>query len=535
MKPIVFFFYLALVVSGAIYFDRQNEPMPEVIQSLTGPKKTITKVKYKHTGYIPPTLQTSNQRFDTISSVFRIARGDIYSNIGIQSNNDIQDSTVVLFNHPDQKEVNAKSAAINIWNGATLFLPKISKNTLLSCIKGEPSKPFISEKNETKIIWAVGAWKYYLYTGDTTFLNTAYNAIQNTLQELEQKKFNDSLHLFHGLPITGENKAALPRQSLMSKKSQKQGNTAMTFQSTQFAESNGEDKKDQFIYCLSTNCIYYKVYTILPKMAKIIDQPENQKWNTKAKNLKTSINQHFWNNDKQQYTYLAQSSDSIMYQESLGLAFTILFDIADDNQKKIIADKTQKDSYGIPCTYPRFPRFQNLPAEQFGYYNGTVWPYIQGFWSNAYLKTQQNRQFSNVLKLLTNQVYRDKQFFGSYNPVTGMPYGGMYTTNSNEFKELQPIHRQTWSASAYMRMLLFGLFGMNITEEGINFNPSISYGAKTLTIRNIRYRDATLTISITGKGNKIQAFSVNGTVKGDHFIPADVKGKKEITIVMGNN
>lgn len=49
-----------------------------------------------------------------------------------------------------------------------------------------------------KIVWATGAWYYYLATGDLEFLKDAYETVKNSLEILEDTQYNRQYGLFTG-------------------------------------------------------------------------------------------------------------------------------------------------------------------------------------------------------------------------------------------------------------------------------------------------------------------------------------------------
>ena len=106
------------------------------------------------------------------------------------------------------------------------------------------------------------------------------------------------------------------------------------------------------MHVLSTNSVYYRAYYLMSRIEKELNEKPNKEWVTKAENLKKSINKYFWNENKGNYNYIVDSFGNSDAQESLGIAFSLLFDIVDKDNINKIFDNTIVEPAGIPCVYP---------------------------------------------------------------------------------------------------------------------------------------------------------------------------------------
>jgi len=96
--------------------------------------------------------------------------------------------------------------------------------------------------------------------------------------------------------------------------------------------------------------------------------------------------------------------------------------------------------------------------------------------------------------------------------------------------------RQTWAATAFVRMVLYGLAGMRIQEDGIGFEPCMPQGVTRLELGNLIYRATQLSVTISGAGPRIVSMTANGkTVKGA-FVPNSEMGPDpmKVEIRLGN-
>ena len=74
-----------------------------------------------------------------------------------------------------------------------------------------------------------------------------------------------------------------------------------------------------------------------------------------------------------------------------------------------------------------------------------------------------------------------------------------------------------------------GLLGMRYSVEGIRFEPYLPEAIGDVTLRNITYRDAKFTVSVTGEGRRIQSCQINGQ-SAEAFVPADASGNIDVFI-----
>lgn len=375
-----------------------------------------------------------------------------------------------------------RDAAINVYNAMALLSPEVSKNTLMSVCYEKDGKNFIGDQYWDKIIWAIGAYKVYLIEKDKNFLQFAYQVLVNTISELEHDEFDLELGLFRGPAVYGDGVSAYP------KKYRNQNGSAAILDWTDNSVSRISIKGHGIpMKVLSTNCVYAESYRILGIMSDILGK-SSQCWESKYLKLKDNINRFFWNEKTGKYDYLQGECDS---QESLGLSFSILFDIADEVKKKTIVKNTYITKYGIPCVYPCFQ-----PYEQYGYgrHCGTIWPHIQGFWAKAMLIIEEKEKFENELFALAKNVVRDRQFAEIYHPETGEIYGGVQEWEG-EYVNWESCHYQTWSATAYLNMILEGIIGLKFEGEFL-VKPYLPHGINYAKLLNLHFNRKRIDIEI---------------------------------------
>ena len=83
-----------------------------------------------------------------------------------------------------------------------------------------------------------------------------------------------------------------------------------------------------------------------------------------------------------------------------------------------------------------------------------------GFLALAALKAGRRDLFSRELFVLARHAVRDGQFAEIYHPADGRIYGGIQE-GGGEYLEWRSCENQTWSASALLAMIFFGIFGLD--------------------------------------------------------------------------
>lgn len=430
-----------------------------------------------------------------VNAAFRIAMGDLTGNIFPYKGELADTAQSAIMAGLDYNKPWCRDAAINAWNGASLIYPETSKNTLLSILTKKNGKLAIGGQYWDAIIWTTGAWNHYLYTGDLTFLATAFEVSRDSIAMLEEEELAEN-GLFNGPACYGDGVGAYP---------------------IEYADCGGDSeilawpRKNPLLKAkhgygipmqtLSTNCLYYNAYIILDKMANMLNQ-DIENWHEKAESFKEKINRIFWNEEKGFYNYITGPFGDFDYHEGMGNSFAILFGIADKEKTEQIFKHTYVSKYGIPCVWPVFPRYQG----DFGRHNGTIWPHIQGFWGDVAAKNNQIDIFAHEFFALTDSANRECHFTEIIHPLSGKPYGGLQESEGKGIISWDSCRRQTWSATAYIRMALFGLAGMSFHEGGITFAPKLLDGINKIAITSLQYQGKSLNIDISNPPN----ISING-------------------------
>jgi len=471
------------------------EPKPEKSVNQTARSNKSFEVVY-------PNIKTGNR---TLDLAYRIAMGDLFTNIQDYQSKLTGEVVPVIIAGVDYNNPWIRDAAINAWNGGSFVIPEIAENTLFSVIKKqEDGKLIMTGQYWDGMLWTTGAWNHYLVTGDKEFLGQAYRVTRDALAFYEESEFDPAYNLFRGLGWS-DGVAEYPA---------KYANTGGMSGAFLWPEYN-KDKvatKGYGIPMMSTyaNAIYYNAYRVAVKMADELGKEDTENWSGKAGNLKEAINKYLWNDNTGQYSLYIDEDGVCEIQEALADSYAIMFGIADEKQTESIFKNVHVSAAGVTCGWPELPRFKELNKEgmTFGRHNVTVWPQIQGMWASVAAKNKKSAIFSHELYTLAEHAVRDMQFSEIYHPVSGERYGGMQMSNGKMIL-WESTRRQTWSATAYMRMIYNGVFGIEVSQQGISFSPTVPEGINNPKLTNLKYRNMLLNVSIEGEGTKVKSCKVN--------------------------
>ena len=470
-----------------------------------------------------PVLRT-NQR--TLNDAYRIAIGDLVGNVSLFQDGLLDEPVPVILAGLDYGTPWTRDASINAWNGVSLIMPDVARNTLLSVLDRTDGEVRIGGQYWDCSVWTTGAWHHYLYTGDREFRALAMEATRNSLAYFETTEFDATENLFRG-PGWSDGVAGYPMEYADSG-----GSSAIL----DWPKCN-PDKISSPGYgipmkALSTNCLYYHAYVTAGNMAQALGIPPDPHWAGKAESLKESINRHFWNEERGCYRFLVGPLGACDHQESLGHSYALLFNIADSQQADGIFKNLHVTPAGVPCEWPSFPRYDSDDGKAFARHAGTVWPQIQGFWADAAARYGKPEVFAHELFNLARHARRDRQFAEIYHPLSGEVYGGMQEASGKGIILWQATSRQTWAATAYLRMILLGLVGMRFDCDGVQFRPCVPDGISYVEIENVKFRNMCLKITIHGTGAKIKDCTINGKSAATAFVGVGGTGRQDIVIVL---
>ncbi|MDO5447212.1 MAG: hypothetical protein Q4F34_05500 [Prevotellaceae bacterium] len=402
-----------------------------------------------------------------------------------------------------------RDISINSWNAASLLRPDVAEYSLWSVTNNHKT---IGHQYWDKIIWVIAAWNHYLVTGREVFLREAYQCCKQTMTQLEDSVFDYEYGLFTGPAVYQDGIAAYDEPIY---------DPSLDSKSYVLDHPNSHAIK-----CLSTNATYYEAYKCLVEMAKICEPSEVKSFVKKASKLKKNFRRYFFDKSNSRLYYLIDHTGRAhKYQEGLGVAFTILFDLVTDKEARKIIASTYQSSNGVPTVWPCFPRFS---SEKPGRHNVMIWPHVNMFYAAACAKVGAYDSFwheVNAISRLALEADATPNFHEIYT-IEGNPSGGWQCGTL-----WPPLNHQTWCATGMLRAIINNIIGLHPCIDGLAFAPIGMTDGSSIKINDVRYRNAVLDITVKGKGSKVASFMVNGK-STKPFIPSSANGHLAIEITL---
>jgi hypothetical protein len=418
-----------------------------------------------------------------------------------------------------------RDSAVNTWNAISLIAPVVGRNTLWAVVDLQSDGSPIVQQNDgewwDQIVWVVSAWNHFLITGDTDFLADAYDTSVNTMAARKSQNFNSSYGLFEGPGFMNDGISAYPSPPWEP-----------GIDSSAVLDYPGASA----LMCLSTNCLYYGAYQALASMAQTLGKSSDAaSYQAAAGTLKNNINSNFWQASAGMYGYLIQGTGSPIagqldsHQEGGGLALAILLGIATPAQAQSVLANAHWQPYGVVNVWPNLPQFT---GDEWGR-QASLWPMVFSMFGHAAAFGGRTDLFARAVTDLAQLVRgSDGHFYEIYNSVTGVQDGGWQTDGSGQITQWVSQPDQTWSATGFLRMIYRGLFGLNFTQQGLRFTPSLPPGWGSVSLTGLPYRDMTLDITLTGAGNAIQSVTLDGH-RQSPLVPATGSGHHKLQITLG--
>jgi len=402
------------------------------------------------------------------------------------------------------QQVWTRDTSYSVELACALLHPDVSKATLLGlsqavegigeCWYQDKCGHFAGWPNLTDaIVGASGTWALYLVTGDRELLRPIYDRTVRSLQRAERDAFDPKLGSFRGCSSFMESNSGYPKDYAM--KGEKVGRTC----------------------ALSTCLLYYRGYRVAAEAGKMLGE-DVRSLEQKAARLKEAINTRFWQPDKGYYGYFIDETGALNPRmEGLGEAFAILTGVADAKRSRQILTHTPTTPWGFPCLWPQFDEWRDYKRDFAHYYhNGMIWPFVEGYWAWAATQTKNAPIFARELDALVKLSEKNDTFMELYRPEDGKPDGSP---------------RQLWSASGFLSMVYHGLFGMEFTEQGVQFAPVVPDRFVQLVLDKVKYRDSQLRVVVKGHGTRVRQFKLDGQ-SAKPFIAAALTGPHDIEILM---
>lgn len=345
-----------------------------------------------------------------------------------------------------------------------------------------------------RMIWAVAAYELYKVTGEREWLEYIYPIIRDSFED-------DFLTVYSpdGL-VKGETSFIDWREQSYPKWMQ----TADIYNSE----------------ALNTSAVHAVGLKMLSDIATELGHKEEAKrYAARAEALSKAINDKLWLDDKGYYGMYLYGRDNLIMNpraETLGESLAILYDIAPADRQKTISENNPTTPYGAAIFYPQI---SDMPA----YHNNALWPWVGAMWALANAKVGNE---NGTLQAI-GAIVRPAALFTTNKENLNLDNGDIATELNSS--------NMLWCLSGNLALTYRILFGIHFEKDGLAFRPFVPEtlgGVRTL--ENFPYRDATLDITVSGYGDRIRSFRLNGKEQAP-MLPTGIKGRNKIEIVMADN
>jgi hypothetical protein len=295
-------------------------------------------------------LETGNSRIDR---AYQLAMDELHQNIEYDA-----DGSPYFVAGARRGRSWTRNVAYAVDLAGGLVQPDVSRLSLEACT--ERASIFVGEEEVAATVWhqdtcadiggwpnlsdaivgARGAWHLYLYTGNSTFLEWAYETTVRSLLRAELEAFQNTNDTYFEGGLFGGSSSYMESNSGYSEKYKDNW------------ELVGKTK------ALSTNILYYNGYYYAYKMGTILMENSQLVNSLKARSeaLKLTIRERLWTEEKGAYAHFEDEEGNLVNQtEGLGLALAMLSERFESHHR--IALMFGND---------------NLISE--GFRNGRVWP-----------------------------------------------------------------------------------------------------------------------------------------------------------------
>ena len=415
-----------------------------------------------------------------------------------------------------QKVWTRDTALSNLYSLSWVF-PEISYNCEREKVKTHDGISVFEQDTGTggsypvstdKIITMLSVWETYLADGDKEHLSYFYDICKNTVMQDMHVVYDSDAGLFRGETC-----------GLDWRDQTYPDWTSETYDSglSVIAESK----------TASVNAIYCRVLEIMSKAAKVLGKGEEaeQAWAKMAADLKVKISDRLWNENMGLYSAweYPEFMGSVLAEKAdvLGNGFALWFDIGTDEQLEKICENYPLVPYGADTVYPQ--KQGKLHNSNKVYHNFGIWP----GWDSI---------------LMVGAAYHGNKALAEEIFNSNVRGAAVSLTNKEVINYLTgegvESDQQLWSIAGTLAGYYRVMFGMNYDEDGISFDPYIpSWMEGPFELSNFTYRGSTLTVKLSGEGDRVKSFKVDGVKKDikSYVFSPDNTGAHIIEIEMENS
>lgn len=405
-----------------------------------------------------------------------------------------------------------RDTAMSVQYSLAWIYPKVSENCALEKVLGlDTDHPVYQQDTGTggsypvsvdRIITALSIWEQYLTTGDPELLEKYYKYSENTIKQDLHVAYDPETGLFKG--ETG----------------------GLDHRDKTYPDWMSENNKDSLANIAESkssivNIIYCQVYEIMARSAELLDYGADvvAKWETMKDELVENVNEHFW--DEERGLYVSWEYPNYMgapkaYKyDVISNGYAVMYGIANEHQTQAIMENYPLVTYGADTVYPQKNGAQGGTI----YHNRGVWP---GWEATLMIGAGQEGNYQLAQEIWNSCLRGCALTLTNYEVIDFTTGAGCWSRN------------QLWSIAGTLSGYYRILFGMEYTEDGIVFRPFVDDNMEgPFELTNYPYRNATLNITLTGKGDTLTSVKLDGKEMGaDYVLPTTLEGEHTLELVV---
>ncbi|MCB9683094.1 MAG: esterase [Alphaproteobacteria bacterium] len=268
---------------------------------------------------------------------------------------------------------------------------------------------------------------------------------------------------------------------------------------------------------LSTNVAHLVLLRAAAALGAETGHPDVATWSQQADDLADAIAARFLVADPASSTSTADvlasltapalDGSTLLKRDLLGLSLAVLHDaVPGDVQARVLADYPW-GAHGPPVLWPLQPR-------QSVYHNRATWPFVTAYGALAGAKAQVPDAFERGVEALVQGAGRNLSNMENLELLSGNAWVDLGDASGPVVNS----RRQLWSVAGYVGVVMEGLFGLHVDDDGLRVDPFVTSGllrrwfpdVDHLTLRDVRWRGATFDVDI--------ALPAPGTSDGRHGV-----------------
>lgn len=354
-----------------------------------------------------------------------------------------------------------------------------------------------------KIITYLSVWEIYLSTGDESVLEYFYDICMNNINQDYNTVWDSESGLMKGETC------------------------GLDWRSQTYPDWMGNEVEESLANiaegkAASVNLIYLGVLQRMIESAQILGKDADlADLQAKYDALYEAVTTRLWHDELGAYAaweYPSYMGSPLAYKiDSIANGYALWFQIGSQEQLDSIAENYPLVTYGANVVYPN--KQGELEHKDRVYHNRGVWP-----------------GWEAQLMLAGAQHGYDKLSEEIWNSCIVAAATSLNNQEVVDFTTGEGIHvrHQLWSIAATLSGYYKVLFGMIYDTDGITFEPYVPQWMEgPFYLKNYTYCDATINLTLTGKGSVVKSIKVNGEDKGTSYtLPFGASGTYNIEIVV---